>query len=302
MHLHSHSIRLKGYGKANGFWIYLLGDLHIGSAACDYGIIKSAIKEIQETPNAIWFGLGDYGDYISFKDKRFDPEAVADVTDIMAKKSAGRDLGTLARVLNDIGTSQTNAAYRFLEPIKEKGVLLLEGNHERTFSGILNPASVLATYLGIPFGGYCAGVNLRLCTHNDKDGMVMKLLLHHGSGGTRKDGGALNKVIDWASEFEDIDIVATGHFHKRPIDPIDRLGWTNDPEPKQYQKTTLVIVNGSAKKTYPAGHGEWEERMMFRPSSLGFAKVLVWIDRPETIIRGKRYSPRKIRKEAVLPA
>lgn len=301
MHLHSHTIRLKGNGKANGFWIYLLGDLHIGSSACEYKIIKETVKEIQETKNAVWFGLGDYGDYISFRDKRFDPEAVADLTDIMAKKRAEKDLGALARVLNDIGISQTNAAYKFLEPIREKGILLLEGNHERTFSGILNPASVLASYLGIPFGGYCAGVNLRLCTHTDTDGMVMKILLHHGSGGGGKDGGKLNKVIDWAGGFENIDLVAVGHYHKRPLDSIDRVGWTNDVPPRQYQTNTLFVINGTAKKSYPPGHGEWEERMMFRPSSLGFAKIFVWTERPEMTIKGRRYTPRVIRKEAVLP-
>lgn len=270
--------------------------MHIGNSACDYDTIKKTVKEIKETENAIWFGIGDYGDYISFKDKRFDPESVADLDGNYSGKDA------LGRVLGDIGISQTNAAHKFLEPIKDKGVILLEGNHERVFSGVINPAVVLATYLGIPFGGYCAGINTRILVGNENSGVVMKTLLHHGSGGGGEDGAKLNKVVKWAAGFEGVDIVAVGHYHKRPLTAIDRVGWDDADQPRQYQHTTLFVINGTALKSYPAGNGSWEERMMFRPSCLGFAKIYVWLERPELKANGKRYNPRKIMKEAILAA
>ena len=54
------------------FHIYTIGDIHAGSINCSESHIQQRVKEIQETPNAFFLGMGDYADCILKDDKRFD--------------------------------------------------------------------------------------------------------------------------------------------------------------------------------------------------------------------------------------
>ena len=71
MRLISREFKLQG--RSAELEIYPLGDLHIGSRDCAEGLLKKAIKDINDNPNARWIGGGDYLDAIKPSDsKRFD--------------------------------------------------------------------------------------------------------------------------------------------------------------------------------------------------------------------------------------
>src|SRR3989304_7383755 len=90
-------------------------DIHIGAAGVNTTYLKNTIKWIEETPNCYAIGVGDYCDCIDIKDKRFDIKAID-------KK--------FVPCLDNIASAQMEYMTDLLEPIKDKILCMIPGNHE----------------------------------------------------------------------------------------------------------------------------------------------------------------------------
>lgn len=99
------------------FKLYALGDIHAGTIHCVEEDIKRKVAEIAKERNAYWIGMGDYAEFITPKDKRFDPsqKAIAE----WCKQ-------------DNIAHDQTEWIYKLFKPIAKKCVGLLYGNHEES--------------------------------------------------------------------------------------------------------------------------------------------------------------------------
>jgi hypothetical protein len=95
--------------------LYPLGDIHLGTKHCTESDIQKTITEIKDNPQAIWIGMGDYGEFITPNDKRWDSKSIAD---------------WLKDEQDNIAEVQTEHLQKLLEPIANKCIGLIEGNHE----------------------------------------------------------------------------------------------------------------------------------------------------------------------------
>jgi len=108
----------KGNSRSDEYTIIPLGDIHIGSAACDEELLKSVCDRIRKEKNTYWVGLGDYCEFINLSDRRSDLETLADWMSIAD--------------LVDITRSQKERLLDYLLPIAGKCLALVKGNHEDT--------------------------------------------------------------------------------------------------------------------------------------------------------------------------
>lgn len=198
--------------RYDSFKLYYLTDLHLGAKACDEALLKRHIKRIQEDPFARWIGGGDFLDCIARKgDKRYNEETLAP---------------WLAGVNDAVGT-QRDYAIALLEPIADKCLAMIEGNHERAaldwydrniYAELCKPiahkAKRTAEALMLGVQGY---VKLNFAYRPLKAKgcfWSMTAYCHHGFGGGRLPGGhalALGRVL---GDY-DCDIAFMGHRHVR---------------------------------------------------------------------------------------
>jgi predicted phosphodiesterase len=200
-------------GRSSEIEIYPLGDLHIGSRSCAENKIKKVVKDIQDNPNAYWFGGGDYLDAIKPMDaKRFDMDTLPDWM-LEGDSDSVRDM------LNDILNQQFIRLDKILQPIKDKCLFCLEGNHEYSIRKYHNQDinKTICESLGAANG--TDEVCVRLTFSRGTGCSVVKLYACHGHGGGRSCGSEPGHLHGLLSEWEDADILFRGHSHTYHIIP-----------------------------------------------------------------------------------
>jgi hypothetical protein len=172
-----------------------MGDLHIGDGCCDYKSIRERIERIKETPN-LYCTLG------------------GDLMDTAIASSIGDTYGA-----NLQPKEQLSQCCKIFEPIKDKILAVLPGNHEnRVYKsdgidmteimcaqlGILDRYTPTTALLFVRFGKEAHG-------HHGRP-QLYTIYATHGSGGGRREGGKINRVADLAS-IVDADIYIHHHLH-----------------------------------------------------------------------------------------
>jgi len=263
--------------------IWIMADIHYANKGCHLALLKKHIKEIQNDPCAYWIGLGDYADYISYDDKRFDPSEI--LQDI-----AVADLGNLGQIL----TSRVDDLFA---PIRDKCLGLAYGNHEWRYMRDKDQQGLhqwLCTQMGVPNLGYSflmnltfvrvAQKNLRqkvLDTVPDKTGSTrwsLRLYGHHGAGGASTFTGKANRLAKFMQAF-DADIYMCAHVHGEQSLAIPRIGADEKCQTLK-ERAALGVITGSYLKTYQLGVGAgYGERAGYGPSFLGAAVLHVEPDK-----------------------
>jgi len=130
--------------KSATFKIWNIADVHLMNKAAAIDQVEADIKTIQNDPYSFWLGGGDYADYISYRDRRFDPDSVAPDVKI-------EELGALF-------SAGIKRIAKMFSPIKHKCLGLLLGNHELTYarrSEQDDKHAWLCEELGVRNLGYC---------------------------------------------------------------------------------------------------------------------------------------------------
>jgi hypothetical protein len=224
--------------------LYLVGDTHVGSDACEEKRIERLAAIVADDPCGRVVGLGDYIEAIGHTDKRFDarevpkpvkPESIADPFQKQARRFC-----------------------KLFKPTKGKWVAVIAGNHETValnrylFDATARIAHKLqALYLGgSDEGGW---INVRMLD-GDKLRNTVAVYIQHGWGGGEMrsaDAGKLQRLL-WRKAA---DVVAIAHVHRPMVFPetveyIDRAGW------EQVQTRWGVVAYPMVgKHGYIARHG-----------------------------------------------
>lgn len=186
-----------------------IGDTHFGNAATDERLIKRVVQQVADDPLHFWIGGGDYVEAINRKDRRYRETSVA----------------SWLHSVNDVVKRQIEKARDELEPIKDKCLGMVYGNHEDDnlkwhernvyayLVDYLKPEHNVPIMLGIQ--GF---IRLRLtCVtstgvrHNT---WTVNIYAHHGEGGGILEGAdalALGRVM----RVYDCDVVLLWHRHRR---------------------------------------------------------------------------------------
>ena len=172
--------------------IHPMADLHIGDSNCAYKEILERIEYIKNTPNAYCILDGD-------------------LMDTAIASSIG---DTYAANLQPM--EQLKHCVKIFEPIKDKILAVLPGNHENRVykSDGLDTTELMCSQLGI-HGKYSPTTALLFIRFGE--GMHHRKQLYtcycsHGSGGGKREGGKVNRLADLAS-IVDADIYIHAHTH-----------------------------------------------------------------------------------------
>jgi hypothetical protein len=239
-----------------------IGDIHWGAAQCNKKLLKACVRMIADDPTHWWLGMGDYVDAICPDDKRQDFRSL--------------DPETKLKELNDLPKKQIREIVSELEPIKERCLGLLTGNHEEKIATkyYTDIHSDLCLHLGVKNLGYSAFVNLKFPRlRKDKTESVL-ICAHHGFGGGRKKGSKVNRIEDFAASFPYCDIYAMGHVHET-ISFVSTVLKYEPISQKIISKPRAFVVSGTFLETYTKDFSGYGERMMYPPTSLGISTIII---------------------------
>ena len=225
--------------------IRIFADLHIGDKHCNIDAIRSEITYVRSNPNC--YAILN-GDILNNATKTSVSDSYAELLSPMEQLALYIDL---------------------FEPIKDKILVLTQGNHEnRTYikEGV-DLTQVVAQQLDLQDRYSKTGAVLFLKVgeqrlHSSKRvPIVYSFYVIHGSGGGRKEGAKAIRLADMASII-DTDIYIHGHSH---LPMIMREGfYRTDMSNGVVKFVDKLFINGSARLEY-GGYGEAFE---FKPSSI----------------------------------
>lgn len=252
-------------GRDAEFRLYGLGDIHIGALNCAEEEFMKLVRKIQKDPYALWIGGGDYADAVILNDiSRFD---VNTLPNWMLKGNPQ----TIKERIGDILFAQRQRFIEMVDPIKDKCLGLIEGNHEFAIFKHHNRdhMSEMCRELKVPNLTDCAFLRLRFRRGNKgqhdshKDHSTLcTIFICHGLGGGRTAGAEPTKLQRLAMD-KDVDIVLTGHSHTYCILPpivqltVPRSGKLPE-DPIVHEKH--VANWGSFLYTYKTGPSTYSSR------------------------------------------
>jgi len=152
-----------------------------------------------------------------------------------------------------------------LEPIKDKILCLLTGNHEYRLhsNGYGDPAKRLSRELEIPYAGFSCVIKIKVMPKTHERSLL--IYAHHGWSAGRKTGNCINNVENLA-QYWDADVYLVGHSHKLWATRQVKIGWGG--ERKVIFGNTGTFLETCSWQT--TGYGE---RAGFPPQKLGVLKL-----------------------------
>jgi len=262
--------------RSDWFEIIPIGCTHLGNALCDEAALRRTVKHIKDTKHAYWGGMGDYCDFINRSDKRFQESHIAEWL-------WGRD---------DVIGPQIELLCQILEPIKDKCLWMIRGNHEdcvlKKFQrdvyyeicrnmGLSEKNPIMLGYRGF--------IVMRMQRQRSGTGgastYTYTIFAHHGYGGGRLEGGKALKLGRLPKHYQ-ADLLLYGHEHVKMIgQPIQRLRATASGG--IVGEMIYTCMTGTYLQGYDAdGVKEvYSEVQNLPPSALGSITVKVNPDRQE---------------------
>lgn len=222
----------------NNLKLYVLSDMHLGSAESDLGTLKQIIDFIKNTPECYCILLGDILD-TALKNSK---------TDIYSETMSIADAQKLAVEL--------------LTPIKDKIIAMTPGNHEnRVWKEVGVDLSLwLAEKLDLQNVYRNNNIALSISFGNDGNGNPFRLNVfgQHGAyGGGRRLGAAMNALEDLDGIVANADLYIRAHTHQpiqgsRNVFTFNRATGCIEKQTKYYFNAPSVLVYGgyAADKGY----------------------------------------------------
>ena len=229
--------------------VHLLGDWHVGDPLCDYALVEEAVQVVADAPETACILCGD-------------------LCDMALRSSVGDCHGAVFGPMQQVETIVS-----LLEPLAAQGKVLgmVSGNHERRVykqTGI-DPMAFAAAQLGIS-DRYSDGqliLFVRFGKEQKHDHMMLyTMLVTHGAGGGRKEGGKLQRVAD-LQNIADCDIYCHGHTHLPGVFPTRFLRVNN--EHRTAAMADHLFVCGGASLDY----GGYAELDGMKPASKRFPVI-----------------------------
>jgi hypothetical protein len=250
--------KIKSKSKLDEFKLYPIGDIHCGTVFCNEDALKKKIREIKDNPKALWVGMGDYGEFITPNDKRWDCEAIAD----WVKRS-------------DVADSQEKHIIKLLRPIAPQCIGLLAGNHELDIRLRFNDDVYrhVCEELEVPLLGYSC--MYRLVFERNKSRFKIDCHFEHGSGAAQTDGGVSQRLAKEMNHYI-AEIYAMGHLHRIEVKNKSPLGLADNMEVKAKHK--VGAVTGCWFMTYYDNNGypSYAEIKAYEPNEIGCPEFVIF--------------------------
>lgn len=204
---------------AKRFTLYPIGDWHLGSRQCDERFIRKVVDEIKSNPEAKWVGVGDF----------IENAIMGSKSDVYLQTIPPKE--------------QVDAIVELLEPIRDKGLFLILGNHESRTMRVVGqqPEDIISYALRIPVAGYsaCAVFDLTKA-HTPRS---FSCYFHHGAGGGYTPGGKVNAAGKLRLIAPTADATFSGHSHMTSRTSVT---WFEPGQSKIIRKVGYDYITGSA--------------------------------------------------------
>jgi len=235
-----------------------IGDVQYGSPQCDVDRFKRHIDWAMERSNTYLVGLGDYIDLASPSNRQRIQEAALYDTPMNA-------LDTAANIAQE-------ELQEILKNTKGRWLGLVSGHHFWKYDDGTTTDMRLANYLGCPFLGACAIVQVRFKAPSDHlKHANFKIFLHHGKGSGQLQSSPLNVLEKFAGYWDDIDVFLMGHQHKKVAAKMQRIRPVFGVSPKLRHRSVILAGTGGFLKGYDGGY---VENKMLTPVVLG--GIAIW--------------------------
>lgn len=256
-----------------------IGDIHLGASDVDRALLESYITYVRDTPNAYWVGMGDYGDHIKEKDRRWSPAML---------EPAYRER---MHMPGHIDTLVVEEIIEYLTPIRDKCLGFGQGNHEETIWINQNRDLVGEIARGLDFPellmGYTAWIPLSFKRKSSKARTTFgfNIHFHHGWKGGRKVASALGAAEVEKASKPLADLFMRGHNHQTGGDTYTAEGPNGDRDWGLMYTGTFKKGDTLENET-PHGHVHWETRMGFTTkgaATMGSPRMII---HPSPVTRG----------------
>jgi len=271
MQLVDYKVDVKGVN--DGVSVWGIGDIHVGSRACDEKLLHSIVSRVKKNKKARVVLMGDLIEAINPTDKRFDATNLPDWVEF-------KDLDNLAII-------QCNRVVDMLLPIADKIICSVAGNHEATAHRRyhFDPHDYILTRLRdkakvmIHNGGYGQCI-LRLKTKRGSHTTTTMFSLFHGSGGGVTLGGTINKQVK-TLDYIECDVKMSGHTHQLTEALVPRCYVPSSGKLDLISKPKVIVQTGSYLKTYGDDFTTYSEMREYAPVPLGSPEVIITGDVPK---------------------
>lgn len=250
--------RIDRKSKGHVFSLYAVADMHVGNPGFDYNHFAAHVKTIKDDPDAYWIGLGDYADWVSIGDKRFQVANLDPEDDMM--------------LLEDFYQKMFERVAEKLSPIMDRCIGLSYGNHEMTIcnKNQYDPVKRLCERFQVNNLGWSSFVRLRFAR---KCGVSMyKIFCSHGTVAGGRKGGKINKMENSTADF-DADIYLKAHGHEAIGGIKTTLKVPTRGERRLIAHNKIFMMASSFLKTYNVGSRNYGEIKEYAPSSIASAKI-----------------------------
>ena len=249
--------------RSDLFRLVFIADIHLGSRYCDERLLRATVQSIAEDEDALWLGLGDYCEWINRKDIRFQESEIAD----------------WLWGIDDIAGEQRRRIIEILNPIANKCVGLVEGNHEadirihadrdvyrmlvESLMDERQKAGIKAS-LALGINGFVKLVFRRYKPSGVWDTWMCIVYATHGSVGGRRTGAKALRLED-LHRSHIADIIVMGHSHVPLVLPSVVRQEAGKKEQAIVRETHLISAS-SFLGTAELGWPEYAERKDYSPS------------------------------------
>jgi len=246
--------------------LYLFGDQHLGTIHCVEDHIKKKVSEIHDDKDAYWLGMGDYGEFIAPDDPRYDPNYLSIAEWVEP---------------DNVAECQVQKIVKLFEPIKDKCIGLLYGNHEEAFRihKFGNVAKNICDRLGVRNLGYSCFVRFYFNRKNSNETHLIKGCFTHGRSSAITEGAKAMALMRFMKSF-DADIYGYAHVHDYMPKSFSRIGVTDiASKGKIKERVAVGTLTGCWFRTYTQGIiASYGERKCYPPTEIGCAKFTIEID------------------------
>lgn len=267
------------YTRPDKFYIYPIGDSHLGVVHCDEELLSKTVTEVKGLRNAFWLGMGDYADCITPSDfKRWDGK-------ILASWMQGNE--------DNIGPTQLEKVDEIYSPIWNKCIGLIEGNHDDAIRRF-NHFDMMKELLkkankkhSVPYAGVSCFVSLKFKRKNSNE--VHEYIIHarHGEGSARTSGARALAVLRLSQSMVNAHITLMGHLHGQESPDIPQRFILRGGRIKAFE--TIATMTGAWIKAYMQGVPPcYLERWGSPPSTLGCPRIVIIPDRDQMILEKSR--------------
>lgn len=249
------------------FHIIPLGDIHLGSEACDESRLDYMCDWIAKRKNVYVYGMGDYTDLARAHDRYAIETQTAQATqDIMDR----------------IYRQESDRIVKKFVPFKERILGLGEGNHRGVLKSGISTTQYICDRLNTRFLGYMSyfAINVRQKTKRNSTTQIV-LLTHHGIGGSGRLAGATINRVEKLERIAIADIYMMGHDHQKGVRPLSKFVLINHGVFGIKTKKQLLITTGGFLKSYMPNMSSYAVKQAYAPADLGCAKISITIRRSE---------------------